>query len=324
MSSTRGCVAVALACLCTAGTASAQNYPIRPVRMIVPYPAGGTSDILARLIGAKLTETWGQQILVDNRTGAGGNIGAEITARAAPDGYTLMLTDIGNLTIFPSIYAKLPYDLMKDFAPVTTVSYSSHLLGVHPSVPARTVKELIALAKANPDRLNYPTALGGAPHLAGLMLQQRTGIKWTYIPTKGGAASTQVISTGEADVLFLGMLQLLPHVKNGRVRAVAVSSAKRDPALPDVPAVAETPGLEGFVTGSFQGILAPARTSPEIVAKIQTDVARALALPDVREKLLSQGTGPVANSPQETASWLAAEKDRWAKVIKATGFKLEQ
>jgi len=316
--------ALVAACGISAAGAVAQGYPTRPVRMIVPYPPGGTSDILARLVGARLTEAWGQQVLVDNRTGAGGNIGAELTARAAPDGYTLMLTDIGNLTIFPSIYPKLPYDLLKDFAPVTTVSYSAHLLGVHPSVPARGVKELIALAKANPGKLNYPTALGGAPHMAGLMLEQRAGIRWTYIPTKGGAASTQVIATGEADVLFLGMLQLLPHVKNGRVRPLAVSGEKRDPALPNIPTVAETPGLEGFVTGSYQGIMAPARTSAEIVAKIQADVARALTIADVREKLITQGTGPVGNSPQETARWLAAEKDRWAKVIKAAGFKLEQ
>jgi tripartite-type tricarboxylate transporter receptor subunit TctC len=301
--------------------AAAQNYPAKPIRVIVPYPPGGTSDILARLIGAKLTETWGQQVIADNRTGAGGNIAAELTARSAPDGYTLMLAEIGNLVSSSILYAKLSYDMLRDFAPVITVSYSPHLLTTHPSVPAKTTRDLIALAKSKPGKLNYATSLGGMPHLAGLMFAQRAGIDWVYIPTKGGPASTYAIATGDADVMFLGMLQTLPHINSGKVKLIATSSEQRLPTLPDAPTVAET--LPGFFTGTWQGILAPARTPPELIAKLNGEITRVLKLPDVREVLLSQGTTPIAGNPQDMSRWLAAEKERWAKVIKDSGFKLE-
>ena len=217
--------AVSLAVLLVSTQAAAQNYPTKPIRVIVPYPPGGTSDILTRLVGAKLTEAWGQQILADNRTGAGGNIGAELMVRAAPDGYTLMLTDIGNLVTSTILYAKLPFDLLRDFAPVVTVSYSPHLLAVHPSVPVKTVKELVALAKSKPGKLNYAAGLGGTPHLAGLMFAQRTGINWVYIPTKGGAATSYAVATGDADVLLLGILQTLTHISSGKLKLIASSSA---------------------------------------------------------------------------------------------------
>ena len=306
------------------GQAIAQIYPAKPIRIIVPFPAGGTSDILTRLIGAKLTESWGQQVLADNRPGANGNIGADMVARAAPDGYTLVLMDVGNLAISPSVFAKMPFDIIRDFSPVTVVSYSPHILATHPSMPAKTVKEIINLAKARPGKLNYATGLGGAPHMAGLMFAYRSGINWTYIPTKGGFANILLVTTGEADLLFNGMLATLPHTKSGRLRLIAVSSEKRFPTLPDTPVVAETPGLEGFVTGSWQGVLAPAKTPPELVARLQTEIARIIHTPDIKEKLSSQGADPIGNSPAEMGKWLASEKDRWAKLIKATGFKLEQ
>jgi tripartite-type tricarboxylate transporter receptor subunit TctC len=306
------------------GTALAQTYPAKPIRIIVPFPAGGTSDILTRLIGAKMTESWGQQVLPDNRPGANGNIGADFVARAAADGYTLVLMDVGNLAISPSLFQKLPFDILKDFAPVTVVSYSPHILAAHPSMPARNVKDVIALAKSRPGKLNYATGLGGAPHMAGLMFAYRTGINWVYIPTKGGFANILITTTGEADILFNGMLATLPHTKNGRLKLLAVSSEKRFPTLPDTPVVAETPGLEGFVTGSWQGVLAPAKTPPELVARMQTEIARIIHTPDMKEKLSSQGADPIGNSPAEMGKWLASEKDRWAKLIKATGFKLEQ
>lgn len=306
------------------GNTVAQTYPARPIRIIVPFPAGGTSDILTRLIGAKMTESWGQQVLPDNRPGANGNIGADFVARAAADGYTLVLMDVGNLAISPSLFPKLPFDILRDFAPVTVVSYSPHILASHPSMPARSVKDVIALAKSRPGKLNYATGLGGAPHLAGLMFAYRTGINWTYIPTKGGFANILITTTGEADILFNGMLATLPHTKNGRLKLLAVSSEKRFPTLPDTPVVAETPGLEGFVTGSWQGVLAPAKTPPELVARLQTEIARIIHTPDMKEKLTSQGADPIGNSPAEMGKWLASEKDRWAKLIKATGFRLEQ
>jgi hypothetical protein len=301
----------------------AQTYPNKPIRVIVPFPAGGTSDILTRVIGAKLTETWGQQVLPDNRPGANGNIGAEAMTRATPDGYTIMLMDVGNFAISPSLFTKLPFDILKDFAPVTVVSYSPHLLATHPSVPAKTTQELINIAKSRPGKLNYATGLGGAPHMAGLMFAYRTGIKWTYIPTKGGSQSILTVTTGDSDLLFNGMLATYPHITSGRLKLLAVSSEKRFPTLPNIPVVAETPGLEGFVTGSWQGVLAPAKTPPEIVAKLQTEITRILHLPDIKEKLSTQGAEPNGNTPAEMGKWLAAEKERWAKLIKATGFRLD-
>jgi tripartite-type tricarboxylate transporter receptor subunit TctC len=301
----------------------AQTYPAKPIRIVVPFPAGGTSDILTRMIGAEITKAWGQQVIADNRPGANGNIGVELLVRAAPDGYTLILMDVGNLTISPSVFRKLPFDIIRDMAPVSMVSYSSHLLSAHPNVPARTVKELIALAKKQPGKLNYSTGLGGAPHFAGLMLAQRAGIQWLYVPTKGGTQSMLAVITGECDVLFLGMLQSIAHVKSGKIRALAVSSDKRDPALPNLPTVGETPGLEGLVTGSWQGMLAPAHMPPELIARINAEVVRIIGLPDIKEKLASQGTTPLPMSPQEMGGWLAESKDRWAKLVKDTGFKLE-
>jgi len=304
-------------------TTIAQTFPSKPIRIIVPFPAGGTSDILTRLIGARLQESWGQQVLADNRPGANGNIGAAMVARAAPDGHTLVLMDVGNLSISPSVFAKMPFDIIRDFAPVTVVSYSPHILATHPSMPVKTVKEIIALAKARPGRLNYATGLGGAPHMAGMLFAYRTGIKWVDIPTKGGFANILLVTTGEADLLFNGMLATLPHTKSGRLRLIAVSSDKRFPTLPDTPVVAETPGLEGFVTGSWQGVLAPAKTPPEIVTKLQGEISRIINMPDMKEKLSSQGADPIGNTPAEMGKWLASEKERWAKLIKATGFKLE-
>ncbi|MCC6535631.1 MAG: tripartite tricarboxylate transporter substrate binding protein [Burkholderiales bacterium] len=325
VASVSGCVAM----LCLAesyaqapGAKPAANYPTRPVRIVIPYPPGGTSDILARLIGVKVTEAWGQQFIVENRTGANGNIGAEVVARAAPDGYTYLLTDIGNLSIAPSVY-KLPFDPLKDLTTVTIVSYSPHLLTVHPSVPVKTTRELIALAKANPGKLNYPTGLGGAPHFAGMLFEQKAGVKWTYIGTRGGADSARMVASGESDLLFLGMLQTLPHVKNNRLKLIAVSSEKRVPSLPDTPTVGEGPGLAGFVTGSWQGILAPARVPSEIITKFNAELARVLHLPDMKEKLTSQGTDPVGNAPQDASKWMTGEHARMAKLIKDTGFKLE-
>ena len=319
--------AALLSCIATIATpsaATAQSYPTKPVRIVVPFPAGGTSDILTRLIGTKLNESWKQQVLADNRPGANGNIGADMVARSAPDGHTLVLMDVGNLSISPSVFSKLPFDILKDFAPVTVVSYSPHILATHPSMPAKTVREIVALAKARPGKLNYATGLGGAPHMAGMLFAYRTGIKWVDVPTKGGFANIMLVTTGEADLLFNGMLATLPHTKSGRLRLIAVSSDKRFPTLPDTPVVAETPGLEGFITGSWQGILAPARTPPDIVAKLQREVARIIHSPDIKNKLSTQGADPIGNSPEEMGRWLAAEKDRWAKLIKATGFKLEQ
>ncbi len=301
--------------------ATTDSYPARPIRVIIPYPPGGTSDILARLIGGKLTESWKQQVIVDNRTGASGNIGLEHGARATPDGHTFVLSDIGNAVISSILFTKLPFNVLKDFAPVTIVSYSPHMLMTNVKTPVATTEALIAYAKARPGKLNFPTGLGGAPHLAGLSFAQRAGIDWVYVPTKGGASSVAAMMAGEGDAMFLGMLQSLPHVNSGRLKLIAISSEKRLSTHPKVPTVSET--FPGFVTGSWQGILAPARTPPERVAKVNAEVARILKLPDVIAFLNSQGTTPMGSSPQDTAKWLADERVRWAKVVKDSGFKLE-
>ena len=311
------------ACSALPMTAAAQAWPSKPIRMLIPYPAGGTSDILARLIGPKLTEAWGPQILVDNRVGAGGNIAMDITARAPADGYTMVLNDLGNLAISPSVYTKLPFDIIRDFTPVAMVSYSPHMVTTHPNVPAKSIPELIALAKKNPGKLNVPVGLGSAVHFAAAALEQKAGTNWVYVPTKGGQASILTLATGEGDFLFMGMLQTLPHVKNGRIRAIAVSSEKREPALPNVPTVQESRGFEGFVTGSYQGILGPAKMPAEIVAKINAEVRRIQGLPDIKEKLQSQSTTPLIMTPQELGKWLVSERDRWAQVVKVSGFKID-
>jgi tripartite-type tricarboxylate transporter receptor subunit TctC len=312
---------VLLAAGASASAATTDDYPTRPLRVIIPYPPGGTSDILARLIGAKLTESWKQQVIVDNRTGASGNIGLELGARATPDGHTFVLSDIGNAVIASILYTKLPFDVLKDFAPVTIVSYSPHMLLTTVKTPVATTEELIAYAKARPGKLNFPTGLGGAPHLAGLSFAQRAGINWVYVPTKGGASSVAAMMAGEGDAMFLGMLQSLPHVTSGRLKLIAISSEKRLATHPKVPTVAET--FPGFVTGSWQGILAPARTPADRVAKVHAEVARILKLPDVISFLHSQGTTPMGSTPQETRQWLAEDRARWVKVVKDSGFKLD-
>lgn len=302
--------------------AFAQTWPVKPIRVIVPYPAGGTSDILTRMIGARLSEVWGQQVIADSRPGANGNIGVEMLTRSAPDGYTLTLMDIGNLTISPSMY-KLPFDIIRDITPITTVTFSPYLLTTHPSVPVKTVAELIALAKKSPGKLNAPTGLGSNIHLSTVAMQQRVGANWTYIPTKGGQSSVMSVMTGDGDFLFMGVLQTWVHVKSGKLKLIAVSSEQREPMFPQVPTVAETPGLEGFNAGSWQGIIGPAKLPADIVNKTYNEVRRIVALPDFSEKLTSQGSRPQAKTPQELGKWLATEKDKWAKVVKDSGLKVE-
>src|SRR5687767_92253 len=316
LSSSLGCAAF----LCIADAAAqapaakpAASFPAKPIRIIVPYPPGGTSDILSRLLGVKITESWGQSVLVDNRTGANGNIGAEFVAKAPADGYTYLVTDIGNLSVAPNVF-KLNYDPHRDLAPVTTISYSPHLLTTHPSLPVKNIRELIAFAKANPGKLNLPTGMGGATHFGAMELAQRTGIQWTYIGTRGGSDSSRSVMSGETEVLLLGMLQTLPHVKSGRLKLIAVSSEKRSPSLPDTPTISEGPGLAGFVSGSWQGLLAPAKTPPEMIDKVNAEMAGILALPDIKEKLQAQGTNPLPTSPRETGSGWARGKERNANL----------
>jgi tripartite-type tricarboxylate transporter receptor subunit TctC len=301
---------------------AAQNYPAKPIKIVVPFPAGGTSDVLARLIGQKMTESWGQPVVVENKPGSSGNLGADAVAKSAADGYTLVLMDVGNLVISPALF-KLPFNVEKDFAPVAMVAYSPHLLAVSTKVPANTPAELVAYAKAQKGKLNYAVAagMGSASHLAGVIYAQRSGIEWGYVPYKGGAQAITDLIGGQVDVMFNGMVATYPHVKAGKIKLIAVSSAKRSAQMPDTPTVAES--LPGFLTGSFQGLLAPAGTPKAVVDKLHAEVQRIAALPEVRERLTTLGAEPSSMTPADFGNWLKAEIPAMAKIVKDEKITLE-
>jgi tripartite-type tricarboxylate transporter receptor subunit TctC len=316
-------VAAAFVLAAAAGAALAQAYPTKPIRVVVPFAPGGTSDVLARLFGPKLQASMGQPVIVENRPGASGNIGAELVAKSPPDGYTLVLMDVGNLTITPSVLT-VPFDILKDFAPVTIIMYSPHLLAVNPSLPVNSAADLVKYAKANPGKLNYgSTGLGSAPHLAGVLFAQGQGLTWVDIPAKGGADSILHVMSGQADVLFNGMVATLPHVKSGKLKLLAVSSDRRVAGLPDAPTVAEATGMRDFKTGTYQGVLAPAGTPAPIVAKLHAEIARAAALPDIKEKLDALGAEPLLNTPAQFADWMKSESAKWAGVVKKANLKIQ-
>ena len=307
---------------CIVAPVAAQSFPTGAVRFIVPFAAGGTSDILARQIAPKLSEALGQPVLVENRAGANGNVGAEVVARATPDGQTLLLADLGAIAINPSVY-KQSYDPVRDLAGVTMVAYSPHLLVVHPSVPAKTVKELIALARSRPGQLNFATSgVGGPPHLAGVAFAQATGSKRAFIPYKGGAAALIDVAGGHADLTFNGMLATYPYVKSGRLRLVAVSGAKRYPTLPEVATVSES-GVPGFETGSWQGILAASASPRTALDRLSADIARILNVSEMREYLARQGAEVSTMKPEQLSAWMKTEVAKWAEVVRKGGIKLE-
>jgi tripartite-type tricarboxylate transporter receptor subunit TctC len=305
------------------GVAFAQAWPQKSIKIIVPYPPGGTSDILARAVGQKMSEIYAQTVIIENKPGATGNIGADFVAKSPPDGYTLLLADIGSLAIAPSVVPTLPFDPVKDFAPVVMVAYSPHLLVIHPSVGVKDVKEIIALGKAKPDSLNFAVSgIGGANHLAGIDFAQRAGIKWTYIPYKGGSQALTDMVGGQAQVMFNGMLATYPFVKDGKLKAIAISSAKRFSAAPDIPTVAES-GMPGFETGSWQGIVAPAGTPPDVVRKLHATVMGILNTPEMKDRLDKAGAEVRPMSPEQFGGFIRDEKDRWAKVAKESGAKFD-
>jgi tripartite-type tricarboxylate transporter receptor subunit TctC len=303
------------AVLAPAAAQTSAPYPSKPIKIVVPFPAGGTSDVLARLIGQKMTESWGQPVVVENKPGSSGNLGADFVAKSAADGYTLALMDVGNLVISPALF-KLPFNVEKDFAPVAMVAYSPHLLAVSTKVPANTPAELVAYAKAQKGKLNYAVAagMGSASHLAGVVYAQRSGFAWGYVPYKGGAQAITDLIGGQVDVMFNGMVATYPHVKAGKIKLIAISSAKRNAQMPDTSTVAES--LPGFLTGSFQGLLAPAGTPKAVIDKLHAEVQRIAALPDVRERLATLGAEPSGMSPAEFGQWLKTEIPAMAKVVK--------
>jgi len=298
-------------------------FPTKPVRLVVPFPAGGTTDILARAAAQKLSETLGQQVIVDNRPGAGGNIGAELVAKAPADGYTLLMGTVGTHAINPSLYAKMPYDHVKDFAPVILVAGVPNVLVVNPDLPFKTVADVVAYAKANPGKLNFASSGSGTSiHLSGELFKVIAGVQMTHVPYKGSAPALTDLIGGQVQLMFDNLPSALPQIKGGKLRAVAVTSTTRAAALPDVPTVAES-GLPGFESSSWFGILAPAGTPKDIIAKINTDVQKWLSTPEAKEKLLGQGAIAAGGSPDEFAKHIQAETAKWAKVVKESGAKVD-
>ncbi len=301
---------------------AAADYPSKPIRVVVPSSPGGGIDALARIIGPKLTETWGKSVIVDNRAGAGGVIGSEIVARASPDGYTILIV-AGGYTLNPSLYAKLPYDTIKDFERVSLVACAPNLLVVHSSVPVKTVKELIAFAKAKPNFLNYASSgVGTTSYLSGEMMKVMAGVEMIHVPYKGAGLSNAAAIAGQVHFIFSAPHAMIPHVKTERVRALGVTSARRLPLIPEVPTIAEA-GLPGFDINSCYGVLVPAKTPRPIVDKLNTEVVRILRIPEIRVQLENQSFEVIASSPDEYTNFTKSDMARWAKALKQAGIKPE-
>jgi len=316
-------VGIAGLALALAAGAQAPAYPTKPIRLVVPFPPGGATDLIARAVAQKLAEAWGASVVVDNRPGAGGNIGTELVARSAPDGYTLEMGTVGTHAINPSLYAKIPYDHIKDFAPVILVAGVPNVLEVNPSVPVQTVQELIAYAKANPGKLNFASSGAGTSiHLSGELFKVMAGVQMTHVPYKGSGPALQDLLGGQVQLMFDNLPPSLPQIKAGKLRALAVTSSVRAPALPEVPTIAES-GLPGFEASSWFGILAPAGTPPAIVAKVNAEVSKWLASPEGKEKLAGIGANAAGGSPEDFTRHIQAETAKWAKVVKESGAKVD-
>lgn len=298
------------------------QYPARPIRLVVPFPPGGGTDTMARGIAPKLSEFLGQQVVPENRGGAGATIGAEIAAKSPPDGYTLMLATITN-AIGATLYTKLNYDLVRDFSPITQLATTPHVLVVHPSVPVKTVKEFTALAKSRPGQLAYSSSgSGSAAHLAGELFSSLTGTKMVHVPYKGGGPSMIALVGGEVSVCFATMPSAVGYVRNGRLRGIAVTTDKRSPSMPDLPTIAET-GVKGYEAGSWYGLSAPAGTPKEIINRVHAETIKVMALPEVKDRLTNTGFEIVTSNPEQFAAFTRNEIQKWGKLVKATGLKAD-
>lgn len=301
---------------------AAENYPQRPMRMIVAYPPGGGTDQVGRVMAEKLTEHLGQNVIVDNRGGATGNIGTELAARATPDGYTLLMGNVAPNSVNVSLFKKLGFDPVKDFAPISLVAVTPNILVTHPSVPVKTVKDLIALAKAKPGVLNFPSAgVGSSSHLAGEMLKSMAGIDMVHVPFKGGGPSLIALISGQVQIMFATMPAAMPHVKSGKVRPVAVTTAHRSKAMPELPTIAES-GVAGYEAATWYGMLAPVGTPKAVVDRLHGEVVKILA-GNTRQRLEAQGFEPAGTRPAEFAAYIKSEIAKWAKVIKDAGIRPE-
>jgi tripartite-type tricarboxylate transporter receptor subunit TctC len=316
-------VTLAAAGIALGQAALAQEYPAKSIRMVVPFPPGGFSDVFARIIGGKMHESWGQQVVIDNRPGAGGNIGADIVAKSPPDGYTLVMGTIGTHAINATLFTRLPYDPIRDFAAVAFVVGADGLLVVHPSLPVKSTKGLIALARSRPGALTYASAgAGTTSHLAGELFKSMTKTDITHVPYKGNVPAITDLLSGQTTMLFATLPTVLPQVQANRLRPLAVLGATRSAALPDMPTLDEA-GLKGFEVSNWTGVFAPAGTPAAVVTKLNTEIVRIMRLPDVQARLPSQGLTFTPGNPQQFAAFVKAEKDKWGALVKAVGAKVD-
>ncbi|CAN7207683.1 tripartite tricarboxylate transporter substrate binding protein [Variovorax paradoxus] len=311
-----------LACLPLAAAAQANGFPDKPIRIVVPFPPGGATDAAARLVAVKMGEHWGQPVVVDNRAGAGGNVGSDLVAKAPADGYTLVMGVTGSHAINTSLYSRMPYDPVADFVAISQVAVVPNVLVVHPSVPAKNLGELVALAKKEPGKLNYASLGNGtAAHLGMEMLKSEAGVDITHVPYKGSAPAVSDLLAGQVQMMVDGLPSALPHVKAGKLRAIALTSLHRAPSLPGLPTIAET--YPGFYADAWSGLFAPKGTPQPVVDKLSAEVQRILKLPDVREKLMALGAEPVGSTQAEFTAHVKREIDKWAKVVKTSGAKVD-
>src|SRR5687767_9088472 len=314
---------VAALLLCVSLSAVAQPFPSKPVRLVVPFPPGGAVDYYARAVQSRLQETLGQPILIENRSGAGGMVGADLVAKAAPDGYTLLVGNIASLAMNVGLYSKMTYDPRKDLTPIIRTVAVNYVMAVHPSVPARSVKELIDYAKANPGKLSYGSAgSGSAPHLATELLKQRAGIDMLHVPFKGGGPMVADLLGGQIHIVIADQANLMPHVKAGKLRALAVGTLERSASYPDIPTIAES-GFPGFEARAWQGIAGPANLPADIVTQLNAAFAKAMAFPEVHQRLLDGGLDPIVGTPEAFAAFIRSEIDKWSKVAKDVGARVD-
>jgi len=297
---------------------AARSYPVKPIHLVVPFAPAGAGDLFARVVAQRYKEAWEQEVVVENRGGAGGNIGAGYVAKSAPDGYTLLLGNLGVLAINPALYKEVPFDSVKSFDPISLVGGTPLLLVVHPSVPAKTMKELIALARARPGNLNFASAgTGGPTHLAGEMLKAQTGVNIVHVPYKGNIAAITAVIAGEAHMMITTILTPLPYLGNGRLRGLAVATRKRQPAIPQIPTMDEA-GVPGFEVSGWYGVLAPARTPREIIEKLNSEIVKMMRSPEVNEQFVKQGLEVFASTPEQFSAKIKSDGVKWGKVVKAT------
>ena len=317
---------IALACMCamtSAATRTSESYPSRPIRLIVPFAPGGSNDILARTLAQQLTGRLGQTVVVDNRAGAGGIIGVETVAKATPDGYTLVMGHIGTHAVNPALYKNLPYDAVRDFTPVAPVASSPNILLVHPSVAASNAKELVALARSKPAQLNYASGgIGGSTHLSAELFKMMTRTDFVHIPYKGGGPALTAIIAGEVAMLFNNIVSAIPHVRSGKVRALAITSRQRSPVVPDLPALAEA-GVPGYEVVSWYGVLGPAAMPASIVTRLNSTITAVMTADEMRTRLAGEGVDIMKASPAEFADYVTSEMAKWGKVIRQAGIRAD-